>query len=359
MTAIFGYTKGRYFSLLSETTDAVIRTVDNLVYSDIDDCLRGDLSKDMEIGLGRRRKGKLLRPFLTRMCYELSGGEEWKEILRLMAAVELLNISTYQSNYCFDDKAGVSDSSEKNNQFICSMLTISKAISAVNSIDTLPDGAKVEIADILARSNHEVYLGQFMDLNILTMDRVDHFSDLEAFLSSYLARCNLIAGSTFRACATGAVATNSPRDVIESLLGYLGALGAAAQAINDLGDYIPCVTKDYAVPFSDFHLGRLTLPAYLLIQAGIPVQEWRESIENRESVKEIESGLIEAILDLNIEATVRRLVKEKFFPIIKSKLAILEGLVGPEKAAPLRFAYPYIYDSRMLRYFRKDANRAW
>jgi geranylgeranyl pyrophosphate synthase len=293
------------------------------------------------------------------MCYELTGGTSWREQLPILAAVELLNISTYQSNYCFDEKAGVTRPVDRNNQFICSMLTFSNVISLIDSFDRLQPSAKTKIVSLFAQSNHEVYKGQFCDLNLLNLDRISDFDNLDRFLSVYAERCNLIAGSTFRACAAAALPNDPPPGILDALLAYLGSLGAAAQAINDLGDYIPHVTKDYALPFSDFQLGRLTLPTFLLHKAGLPLDEWRTRLRVEGSVVGIEHALTEAIRDLKLEAQVRRFVRAQMFPTIRSSLAILEEQIGSEQVARLWFAYPFIFESRLLRYFRLDHSRAW
>lgn len=353
------YTKDRHFSVLAETTSVVMPVVDAMAYADIDNSLRTSLSPDMERVLNRRRHSPLLRPLLVRMCYELTGGLAWREQAAIMASIELFNISTYQSNYCFDEKAGVDSVSEKNNQFICSMLTLSKVISVVESYSATPSVMKSGIATLLARSNHEVYQGQFQDLNVLHLNRISNFSDLESFLPAYLARCDLIAGSTFRACAVGAMVNDPAPEILDTLFVYLGTLGAATQVINDLGDYIPHATKGYAAPFSDFQLGRLTLPTFLLQKAGLPIDEWRANLQAGKYVESVQTELVEAIKDLKVEPIVRRVVKERLFPLIKSCLSTLEATFGPDRSAPFRFAYPFIFDSRMLRYFRKDADRAW
>jgi geranylgeranyl pyrophosphate synthase len=283
----------------------------------------------------------------------------WREQLPILAAVELLNISTYQSNYCFDEKAGVETTSERNNQFICSMLTISKLTALIESCDGVQGIIKLGIASLLAQSNHEVYQGQFCDLNVLNLDRASEFLHPDAFLPMYATRCDLIAGSTFRACTAGALINGPPMKAVEALYDYFGALGAAAQAVNDLGDYIPYVTKDYAEPFSDFQLGRLTLPAFLLHQAGLPLNEWRRALRAEGTLPNVGKILTEALQDLKIEEQVRKFVQARFFPKIRASLATLESLFGPERSAPFWFAYPYIFDSRLLRYFRPDRSRSW
>ena len=232
-------------------------------------------------------------------------------------------------------------------------------MSLVESCHSFRGDAKSRIVSLVARSNDEVYQGQFYDLNVLNFDRVSEFPNMDGFLALYTTRCDLIAGSTFRACASGALINDPASSALEALLSYFGALGAAAQAINDLGDYIPLVTKDYALPYSDFQLGRLTLPAFLLHKAGLPLDEWRQALRSDGTVPEIKKALTDAIHDLKLEVQVRQFVKARFFPTIRSSLAALGESFGQERIAGLWFAYPYIFESRLLRYFRSDRLRSW
>ena len=352
-------TKEQHFAALVETSAAVRPVLESLAYAGMPESLRGAVGSSMEICLQRRRDGPLLRPLLARMCYEATGADAWRDQIPVLAAVELLNISTYQSNYCFDEKAGVKTARERNNQFICSMLTFSKAITLVEASPSLPGDVKAAVATLMARANHEVYQGQFFDLNVLNLDYATDFKDLNSFLPKYIVRCDLIAGSTFRMCAVGALVNNTEPEVLDALFAYLGALGSAAQMINDLGDYIPHITKDYAAPYSDFQLGRLTLPTYMLHKGGYPVAEWRECLRSERDVANVERALQCAIKELELEQQVRALVKTHYFPIIRSSLCRLQAACGAERIDPFWFAYPYIFESRLLRYFRKDADRAW
>jgi len=305
----------------------------------------------MEVCLSRRKGKPALRPLMARMCYEITGGTSWREQLPVLAAVELLNISTYQSNFCFDEKAGINSASGRNGQFICSMLTFSRSLAVLDSATELAARPKAEIASLLARSNDQVYQGQFYDLNLLTFDMIANFPTLDEFTALYLERCNLIAGSTFRACAAGAILNDPSPDILNALITYLGNLGSAAQVINDLGDYIPQVTKDYAQPYSDLNLGRLTLPAYLLHKAGLPMAQLRQTLRTEGSTSPIGMQITEAIRDLRLVPQVRTFVKEQLFPAIHSSIRMLEKHFGADRAAELRFAYPFIFESRLLRYF--------
>lgn len=351
-------TKDDHFTALFETSTAVRPFVERWAYANMPSDLQAVIAPSIERCLARRRDGPLLRPLLTRMCYEVCGGGSWRDVLPILAAVELLNISTYQSNYCFDEKAGIA-TAERNNQFICSMLSFSVIPALVESSTTVTTDAKCATIALLARSNHEVYQGQFYDLNILNLDCVSDFSSADAFYNVYAKRCDLIAGSTFRACAAGAIVNGLDVPPLQALYRYLGCLGAAAQVVNDLGDYIPHVTKDYALPFSDLQLGRLTLPTFLLYQGGAPILEWRHRLRNEAHAPDVESALAAAIGDLAIEARARAFIQSRFFEDLRKALADLRRYFGDESTQAFRFAYPYIFDSRLLRYFRADRSRAW
>ncbi len=353
-------TKQQHFAALFETSEAVRPLLESVICEGTTEPLRPAIASSMEVCLERRRDGPLLRPLLARMCYEATTkANRWQDQIPVLAAVELLNISTYQSNYAFDEKAGVNTAHERNNQFICSMLTLSKAIALVEGIPSLPSDAKAAATTLLTKANHEVYQGQFCDLNDLNLDYASEFKDLDSFLPKYFARCDLIAGSTFRVCAAAALVNNPAPEVLNALFAYLGALGSAAQMVNDLGDYIPSKTKDYALPYSDLQLGRLTLPTYMFYKGGYPLAEWRECLRLERDVVDVQRRLDRAIKELELEQRVRTIVKTQFFPIIRSNLLRLEQVCGREAIAPFWFAYPYIYESRLLRYFRKDADMAW
>lgn len=350
--------KEQHFAEVRATTTAVRPILESLAFEHMPAALQDAIDASMEICLRRRRDNPLLRPHLARICYEATGGRNWREQVPIFAAVELLNISTYQSNYCFDSKAGVNSPEERNNQFICSMFTWSQALTAVTESPSLSPALKTSIVALLTRSNHQVYQGQYLDLNPLNIKNVEAFPDLDSFLPAYAQRCDLIAGSTFRACAAASLVNNPEPEILEALFAYLGAVGAAAQVINDLGDFIPYTTKDYAAPFSDLQLGRLTLPTYLLYKNRIPVAQWRDRLKSERNSPDVEAALEGAIKEFQVERQVRELVKRKYFPIIRCALSRLSAL-GEEPIAPLWFAYPYIFESRLLRYFRKDAYRAW
>lgn len=353
--------KEQHFHASAETSEILWPQLERIVASGISAKLKGPILSDMEYYMRLRRGKPLLRPLMARFCLELTSDANWQDFAPLLIAVELFNISTYQSNFCFDEKAGVKATSERNNQFICSMLTFSRAINLVSECRQISADKLVAIKDLLATVNHELYEGQYSDLNILNIDRLkdDEIANYDSFRKLYLQRCYHIAGSTLRACAITALAQDTDPLILETLNTYLLNLGAAGQAVNDLGDFIPHTTKVYAAPFADVQLGRLTLPMYLLAQAGVPLQDIRNELRNNPDSEHCRNTILDAIDRNNIEKRVRMFIKKELFPQVKSSLANLTELVGEQRVASLHFAFNFIYESRLLRYFRQDRSRAW
>ena len=324
-------TKTHHFESLDETTALVRPVLFDAYTHSCDGTLRNELNKTYQVALKRRLDGgPLLRPHLARTCFELSGGKDWKSLLCVFAAVEALNISTYQSNYCFDRKAGVKTVAERNNQFIAAMLSLSVARNLLAREDILSLQQRDSLTALLMQANADVYTGQFIDLNTLNYSCLSDQLTPQAFTDVYLRRCDLIAGSTFRACVAGAIAGSASQNLIAALTEYLSAFGAAAQIINDLGDYIPRRTKDYAAPFSALSLGRLTLPLYLLARAGCDIDDWRYSLR-RGSVSKVADAVSEEIARNNIEEQVRMFAKIHVMP--KARHSIRSSRVRSRQVA--------------------------
>lgn len=63
-----------------------------------------------------------LRPGLTRLGYEICGGKNWRKIIPICAAVEILNVSTYTINKIFDEKGGKWSKDRINNNIIAGII---------------------------------------------------------------------------------------------------------------------------------------------------------------------------------------------------------------------------------------------
>lgn len=349
-----GTLKDHYFEQLRETTDRVWPLIERQVLA-VSPIVKEEIAVNMERYVSLRRGKPLLRPQLGRLCIGITPDLKWEEYLPLLAAIELVNISSYQSNFCFDGKGSVYSHSDKNNQFICSMITFSGALKLSGSLK-FNDNFR-HIVHTLAESNQQIYEGQFCDLNILSIDNIDNFSSKEEFLTAYIERCRLIGGSTFRACGTVLASYFNNEKVKYHLMTYLEAIGTAGQMINDLADFIPIETRCYAAPLADLKLGRLTYPVYLLHHAGYPVREWRELILNDQNVPSCCQSIQNALLALDIEKEVRSLIRIRIFPNVKKSIRGLSYVFSKKSVESLRFAFHFVYESKLLTYFNKGLKK--
>lgn len=343
--------KDKYFNQLRETSAKVWPFIERQAHA-VSPVIEEEIETDVERYLSLRRGKPLLRPQLGRLCLEMTPDLKWEEYLPLLAAIELVNISSYQSNFCFDGKGGIYSRSDINNQFICSMITFSGALKLAGSFE-LDDNFR-HVVQLFTESNQQIYEGQFCDLNILSIDNIDKFSSEEEFITTYIERCRLIGGSTFRACGAVLASYFNNKKIKFHLMSYLGAMGTAGQIINDLADFIPVETRCYAAPLADLKLGRLTLPVYLLHKEGYPVREWRESLIKQGDDSSCCQLIQKALLKLDIEKATRSLIRARIFPDVKKGIRGLSYVFSKPSVEPLRFAFHFVYESKLLTYFNKS-----
>ena len=205
-----------------------------------------------------------LRDLQIRMGYEINGGENWQEIIPVCASFEILNCSTYVINWFLDEKHGYETIDSKRKLVIAGfqLREIAQHI--------LDDYGMAVLIPLLSKINHQVYLGQRMDIHDLQVSRIGEYPDYAQFLTAYQERCRLLSGVFYGSCFfAGSIIAGQPDD----LLYEMGAIyGAATQAANDFGDFalpvqrLSKLEKPYQDQFSDFINGKLTLAVYLMTQ---------------------------------------------------------------------------------------------
>lgn len=267
-------TRDNYFFEMRRTGEAVYAYIVKLIedgYSDskVKDSIMYFVSKRYSPA------GSLLqKPFLVRLCYEISGGKDWSSIIPIASACELINISSYQSNCALDGKYGILSKAEKDNQTVASFLTRELAQKAIyeTKINYLP-----EIQVLLSEINANIYLGQFQELNILNAKNLNFHTSLSNYLKLYLHRCYKISGTfTMNCCAIGYLLSEISDPYIYQTLRYVGLIyGIALAIINDMSDYIPqdetCMPC-YKTPIdqlSDIRNRRVLLPVFYAIVNGV------------------------------------------------------------------------------------------
>lgn len=211
----------------------------------------------------------LLRPFLSKLVYELGSKMDWKAHSRLFALVEVINISTYQSNLAFDKKNGIRNELDKFNQIISAFFSTFIFFDEV-IISKYDDSKKLKIIDATVKGLEEIYYGQYLNLNVLNFSNEDLYKSFADFEDKYTLRCQHLGSSLINLCINYCLILNDSRiDEIQVELKRFGTLfGLAGQILNDLGD-ITSKGRVYSNNrYSDIKNERLTLPILFLMQIG-------------------------------------------------------------------------------------------
>lgn len=224
------------------------------------------------VGPRLERHQPMLKPFLIRLSYEISGGKDWIEIAPVCAAAELINVSSYQANYALDGKAGNGTQRQKSDCFIASMIT--RELASMQLIRFASrNGHHREALELLrfaSVSNQSIYYGQFADTNQLVFrNRIRNFACEEEFLREYERRCAALSGEFTAQCAVIGARLGGASEADVSNLHDLGwCFGTGLQVVNDIGDLAPAIYanidfhKNREDLLSDLRFGKITAPIY-------------------------------------------------------------------------------------------------
>lgn len=214
-----------------------------------------------------RSKSLLLRPFVTKTIFELLSSKDWGKHSRLIALVEIINISTYQSNLAFDNKDGIKDQLSKFNQLISAFFSTFMFIDET-IFSIYDDNIKIRIIQIASKRLQELYYGQYIDLNILKLSDIKSLSMSTEYEKIYLERCRYLGSSLIGLCVQFSLILSDCEDenLQNDLLKFSEIFGIAGQIINDLGDLTSKGRVYTNNRFSDIDNGRLTLPIMLMLK---------------------------------------------------------------------------------------------
>lgn len=279
--------KELYFAKMRDTAEKVIPIIVS-AYKDMEHPDRDSLN----IFLKKRTKPQqcLLRPFLVRIGYEFSGKCNWESIILACAAIEVFNISTYQSNIAFDSKNSTNSDSLKSNQFVCAMISLNKSIQLIYSMENIPKEIICKIIKRIHEVNNDIYFGQSIDINDIHISKIDLSMSIEEYLHNvYFKRCNKLGGSLTSLCLEiGAMLGNINDEIIDKMKTIGMLFGTAGQILNDLADFIEIDKSNsldnYKEVFSDIKNGKVTLPIFIML---------KRNDDHRNNILDILSGVEE------------------------------------------------------------------
>jgi geranylgeranyl pyrophosphate synthase len=228
----------------------------------------------------RYEKDVWLRPYLTASIYEHFAKKSFEDIIPMISVSEIFNISTYQSNLVFDNKIDT-PKLYKANQFIASFISYNVANRIISGMNFDPL-TKIKCFDILNSCNEKIYIGQYIDLNVLTFANIESLiKNVDIYFKEYFNRCKLIAGASVEYCVlSGAILAKVEN---ENCLNELHRLsykwGVLMQIINDLADYY-CMRNGNRERYFDIRVDKVTLPLFLILK-DVKFEEI-EALKNKE-----------------------------------------------------------------------------
>lgn len=254
-------------------TNIVKKHIVNALTTNVNDMPVGLVSNFMYLYEQRFQVDVWLRPYVCAMLLKQYGYlyksniEINVDIIPILVASELFNISTYQSNIVFDDK--INNKSVNNvNQIISSFISFNLTTQVISSLN-IDHQIKVDCINKLNQNNRLVYQGQYIDLNVLVTDNIDSIvkMSIEKYLELYMNRCKLIGGTTVENCAFW-VCKIAHKDMhyIDRLCTLFSKWGQMMQMVNDLSDYIYILDKKY-IRYTDVRAGKVTLPLYMILHS--------------------------------------------------------------------------------------------
>ena len=252
-----------------------------------------------------------MRPLLVRHAYELCGGESLKRVLPFCAAAEILNISTYQANICFDGKGQELSSEDRKAQYASAFLTLGLALELAHTLTEFSEIEPGMISSMIMNTIQALYEGQIVDCSVLKIRKSEELGYAN-YLMLYENRCKLLGGELTSLCMSlGALAAGWNANEAHKLKMIGIPLGIGGQMVNDLGDILSIGDEDsfrYAMPFSDLLSGKLTLPLFYILKTSDPEQIAR--IYDYSSKSCIATMEMEDIIKLFVESKAIRPIKK-------------------------------------------------
>jgi geranylgeranyl pyrophosphate synthase len=336
------YSKSEHFERLKETTKIVRRRlIDKL------DTGESDFLKSEPVWAERVLSDStlFLRPLIVRNVYEACGGDIQDANIDMLASVEALNISTYQTDFIFDSSS--LDRADLGRQIVSSYDTTFRGISFILNHSESPK-KNSKIADIFIEKMNEVYRGQWLDTRVfpykhegkslLNMER-------EKYLSVYRKRCGYLDGSQFGLCFVLGylMKESSPKvgtKLYENLFKIGFHFGVCIQALNDMESLVSDDQSD------DLKFGIVTYPIYLSLNRN---QGLREKFAEHWNSREPEPRLKNFSDKIKSKKTTRPLVKFllKEFKKIRDKINIVSKNTNVETRF-FDFIFPHIFFSRIM-----------
>ena len=236
-----------------------------------------DITEHKSFFYKKRKNKSYQRPFFFKYILQILVKKNYldEELINLIGSyIEILNISTYLSNHSFDEKNSINSKFKSNNQVIASMLLrdyLDRKIISLAKNNLIATDEALNFIKVIADINYNIYCGQHIDMNELTIDKYNRFKNEKEYLQRYEERCYLITGIFQEKIVEVATVFSKNTEHKDTLLKFAKYLGIGIQIVNDIGDFILEIDgaidthKDHQDYFADLRNDKLTLPIYYAI----------------------------------------------------------------------------------------------
>lgn len=264
--------KLEYAIRMRETSEKVDSLVENALepLKDVSETLHNVV---FELPRKRIGTGFAVRPFLLRHSYEAAGGQDWKRIAPVSAAVELELCSMYYGNRIYDEKGGEKSKGVTAQQIMAAKITRDLATRVIEDLDCAPQQIE-KVLHLMNESDLVFESGQFFDAfeNVYSRKKDASFEEM---IVSFRKRTYMINASYCEKIAKmGAILADSGAKEINALSVFGKKYGMLLQIVNDVADFVPSSDNtgtSEKIPedsYSDVRHGKLTHPVIYTLHHG-------------------------------------------------------------------------------------------
>jgi hypothetical protein len=250
-----------YFAGMRETTGLIHDEITSILESSVSSPFARNGTKKAMLAYWKTRADNFTsRAHIGRLLYEEFSSCDWSEIIEVLYAIELQNISAHQSN-CALDKKCVAGADQNEIQHICAHITLSLSLDRLSAA-FCGNNRYDSVMEVFTQSNRDIYSGQLIDMSILRLE--NGAIPEKSFEDCYLERCFLMGGGTYVPCVYPLYKADVCDNIRELIIEILKCYGAAAQIQNDLYNVVHGLTIS-KIP-GDLVNGKLTYPIWIMLK---------------------------------------------------------------------------------------------
>ncbi len=268
-----------YMDIDQITTDSI----NNLVKMRLKEVLTSQGGLQEVLDYVQETNGKMIRPLLLSLVFELCGGKEQQLLVDIATAIELIHIASLVHDDIVDEsplRRGVLTVQEEYSPAVAVLLG---DYLFSRSFGIFTDRGVTEVLGLMTNVICQMCEGEVQQL-LAPGDDENYYWDY-----IYHKTVCLIEAT----CQAGAIIANSPSKTHLKLLGQFGSnLGYAFQIIDDIIDYMAADSKVGKQPGIDYIQGSWTLPIIRGVQLGLVPSDWRQSLSFTEIQHILASNLV-------------------------------------------------------------------